>query len=241
MTTAFPASSTTAELAGLHLAADLLLERAGQDSEALVLTDSRPALLRLREADQPSSSCGYVETSLAAKLHAVASGGCHVQLQWLPSHMGMPGNEEADALAKGAHQQDTPVSWDVTACDAARQRLTRVALTMHPDRRVVSGQAPRVLLGRLSRDDRSLLLRLRLNCCDVAARLHHQGRCSSPSCAHCPEPETLEHLLCSCPEFAAHRGHLESLLFPTGSAGTRREVFRHLLTYLEAAGLNKRL
>lgn len=41
----FPASSTIAELAGLHLAADLLLERAGQDSEALVLTDSRPVLL----------------------------------------------------------------------------------------------------------------------------------------------------------------------------------------------------
>ncbi|XP_077560896.1 uncharacterized protein LOC144175746 [Haemaphysalis longicornis] len=200
----FPASSTTAELAGLHLAADLLLERAGQDSEALVLTDSRPALLQLREADQPSSSCGYVETSLAAKLHAVASGGCHIQLQWLPSHMGIPGNEEADALAKGAHQQDTAVSRDVTAYDAARQQLTRVALTMHPDRRVVSGQVPRVLPGRLSRDDRSLLLRLRLNCCDVAARLHHQDRCSSPSCAHCPDPETVEHLLCSCPEFAAH-------------------------------------
>ncbi|XP_077551911.1 uncharacterized protein LOC144166186 [Haemaphysalis longicornis] len=132
----FPASSTTAELAGLHLAADLLLERAGQDSQALVLTDSRPALLRLREADQPSSSCGHVETSLAAKLHAVASGGCDVRLQWLPSHMGIPGNDAADALAKGAHQPVTPVSRDVTAFDAARQQLAKVALAMHPDYRV---------------------------------------------------------------------------------------------------------
>ncbi|XP_077532467.1 uncharacterized protein LOC144144835 [Haemaphysalis longicornis] len=251
----FPASSTTAELAGLHLAADLLLERAGQDSQALVLTDSRPALLRLREADQPSSSCGHVETSLAAKLHAVASGGCNVRLQWLPSHMGIPGNDAADALAKGAHQPVTPVSRDVTPFDAARQQLAKVALAMHPDRRVVSGQTPRVLPGRLSRDVRSLLLRLRLNCVNVAARLHRQGRRSSPTCTHCPEPETLEHLLCSCPEFAAHRGvlqtslqrlglphqRLENLLHPAGPDSTRRDVFRLLLAYLEATGLAQRL
>ncbi|XP_077552120.1 uncharacterized protein LOC144166486 [Haemaphysalis longicornis] len=202
---------------GNAAAAYLLLERAGQDSEALVLTDSQPALLRLQEADQPSSSCGYLETSLAAKLHAVASGGCHVQLQWLPSHMGIPGNEKADALAKGAYQQDTPVSRDVTPYDAARQQLTRVALTMHPDRRVVRGQAPRVLPGRLNRDDRSLLLRLRLNC-------SHRGV-----------------LQTSLQRLGLPYQQLESLLFPRDPAGTRREVFRHLLTYLEAASLNKRL
>ncbi|XP_077541080.1 uncharacterized protein LOC144153302 [Haemaphysalis longicornis] len=212
----FPASSTTAELAGLHLAADLLLERAGQDSQALVLTDSRPALLRLREADQPSSSCGHVETSFAAKLHAVASGGCNIRLQWLPSHMGIPGNDAADALAKGAHQPVTPVSQDVTEFDAARQQLAKVALAMHPDRRVVSGQTPRVLPGRLSRDVRSLLLRLRLNCVDVAARLHRQGRRSSPP-------------------------RLENLLHPAGPDATRRDVFRLLLAYLEATGLAQRL
>ncbi|XP_077544684.1 uncharacterized protein LOC144157810 [Haemaphysalis longicornis] len=138
----FPASSTTAELAGLHLAADLLLERAGPDCKALVLTDSRPALLRLQSADQPGSSSGHVERSLVAKLNAVASRGCTVQLHWLPAHMGIPGNEAADALAKGAHQPGTPASQDVTAFDAPRQILARMALTRHPDPRVVSGQAP---------------------------------------------------------------------------------------------------
>ncbi|XP_077532726.1 uncharacterized protein LOC144145105 isoform X2 [Haemaphysalis longicornis] len=159
--------------------------------------------------------------------------------------MGIPVNEEANALAKGAHQQDTPVSRDVTAFDAARQQLTRLALTMHPDRRVVSGQARRVLPGRLSRDARSLLLRLCLNCRDAAARLHCHSCCASPTCAHCPEPEMLEHLICSCPEFAAQRGvlqtslqrlwlphqRLDELLFPTGSDGARRDVFPHLLLW----------
>ncbi|XP_077544529.1 uncharacterized protein LOC144157036 [Haemaphysalis longicornis] len=137
----FPASSTTAELAGLHLAADLLLERAGPDCKALVLTDSRPALLRLQSADQPGSSSGHVEQSLVAKLHAVASRGCTVQLHWLPAHIGIPGNEAADAQAKGAHQPGTPASQDVTAFDAPCQILARMALTRHPDPRVVSEMA----------------------------------------------------------------------------------------------------
>lgn len=251
----FPASSTTAELAGLHLAADLLLEHAGRGGKALVLTDSRPALLRLKAADQPHSSAGHVELALAAKLQAVASGGCKVRLHWLPAHVGIPGNEAADALAKDAHQPGTPISRDVTGFDSAHPQLTRVALSMHPDPRVVSGRAPRVLPGRLSRDARSLLLRMRLNISDVAARLHRHGRRDSPTCAHCPEPETLEHLLLSCPQFAAQRGvlqaslqrlgqpsqRLEDVLFPTGHPSTRRDVFRQLIDYLEACELAKRL
>lgn len=62
-------------------------------------------------------------------------------------------------------------------------------------------------------------------------------------------------LICSCPQFAAQRGvlqtllqclglpnqRLEDLLFPTGPDGTCRDVLRHLLSYLEAAGLTKQL
>lgn len=51
---------------------------------------------------QPGFS-GYVEQSLAAKLQQVASRGCDLRLHWLQaSHVGIPGNEAADALAKGA-------------------------------------------------------------------------------------------------------------------------------------------
>ncbi|XP_077543337.1 uncharacterized protein LOC144155618 [Haemaphysalis longicornis] len=49
--------------------------------------------------------------------------------------MGIPGNEAADALAKGVHQPGTPASQDVTAFDAPRQILARMALTRHSDPR----------------------------------------------------------------------------------------------------------
>lgn len=252
----FPASSTHAELAGLHLAADLLLKQGTQARGAIILTDSRSALLRLRAADQPASSSGYVERSLAAKLHAVEAQGCPLRLHWLPSHVNITGNEVADALAKGAARQaGVPASRDVVSFDAARTILARVVEAMHPDARVVSGQAPRVLPGRISRDARSLLLRLRLNCCNVGARLHHQGRRASPTCADCPEPETLEHLLCSCPQHDTARTQLraelqrlgapshklEDFLFPTGPDAIRREVFQHLVNFLVTTGLALRL
>lgn len=252
----FPTSSTRAELAALHLAADLLLERGPHNHPgAVILTDSRTALLRLHAADQPTNSSGYPERSLAIKLRTVASRGCDLRLHWLPGHSGIRGNEDADARAREAHQEGTPVSEDVTAFDEARTALARMVQTMHPDPRVVSGLAPRPLPARISRDARCLLLRMRLNCCNVAERLHRHGRKDSPTCADCSELETLEHLLCFCPHHAGPRAELhralqrrglpsadmEDLLFPKGPAATQREVFTYLLHFLKTTGLTQRL
>lgn len=143
----------------------------------------------------------------------------------------------------------------VVSFDAARTILALVVEALHPDARAVSGQAPRVLPGRISRDARSLLLRLRLNCCNVGARLHHQGRRASPTCADCPEPATLEHLLCSCRQhdtareelrttlqrLSAPRHKLKDFLFPTGPDTLRQEVFQHLFNFLVVTGLVQRL
>ena len=123
---------------------------------------------------------------------------------------------------------------------------------MHPDPRVISGRAPLVLPGRISRDARSLLIRMRLNCCNVAARLHQHGRRATPTCADCPETETLDHLLRSCRQHDAPRAelraalqrlgvNLEDMLFPKGPSAIRREVFRHVLDFLQKTGLAQRL
>lgn len=251
----FSASSTTAELAGLHLAADLLLERGYRDPAAAILTDSRPALLRVQAADQPMSRSGHVERSLVAKLQRVISRGCEVRLHWLPAHSGIGGNEEADALAKGAHDPSTPLCTDVCALDVARVILHGVVRGLHPDARVASGSPPMLLPTSLERRDRALLLRLRLDCCDTAARLHRQGRVDSPACSNCSQPETIEHILCSCPHHATARTNLEAayqnlglpttsleaLLFPRGPEWARKAAFRRLLLFLEDTGLMERL
>ncbi|XP_077498009.1 uncharacterized protein LOC144108715 [Amblyomma americanum] len=130
----FPANSTAAELAGLHLAADLLLLLPGQQP-AVILTDSRAALQLLRQ-HQPRQ---HTVANLKARLMAIQDAGRPVSLQWLPSHVGITGNEAADQLAGAAHTNGSPVSSKVTQLDFARPALRQAVRALHSDPRVASG------------------------------------------------------------------------------------------------------
>nr|XP_050041161.1 uncharacterized protein LOC126538348 [Dermacentor andersoni] len=172
----FAASSTAAELAGLHLAADLLAEHLPQQPVAVVC-DSKPvlqALANLRRA-------GLTVVLLLAKLTALTTAGIPISFLWLPSHVGVAGNEEADTYAKAAHHDVVPVTRAVAASDCTRHRLRCLLTSIHPDPRVASGRAPKPLPENgLSRRDRSTLLRLRTGCTWTAARLYSKGRATSP-------------------------------------------------------------
>ncbi|XP_070382499.1 uncharacterized protein [Dermacentor albipictus] len=194
----FAASSTAAELAGLHLAADLLAEHLPQQPVAVVC-DSKPALQALVNPRR----AGLTVVLLLAKLTALATAGIPISIHWLPSHVGVAGNEEADTYAKAAHHDVVPVTRAVAASDYTRHRLRCLLTSIHPDPRVDSGRAPKPLPENgLSRRDRSTLLRLRTGCTWTAARLYAKGRATSPACKRCGDPETLEHLLCTCPSLA---------------------------------------
>ncbi|XP_037521857.1 uncharacterized protein LOC119399114 [Rhipicephalus sanguineus] len=197
----FKASSTAAELAGLHLAADLLAEDPPQTTVA-VLCDSRPALQILADL-QPQ---GLTAAILKSKFAALDSAGIPISFHWLPSHVGIAGNEEADALAREAHQPAVPFTRSVAPSDYSKPRLKQIIAATHPDARVAASRPPKLLPEKgLSRRDRCTLLRLRTGSVWTAARLHAKGRISSPSCSRCGDVETLDHLLCSCPALAQER------------------------------------
>ncbi|XP_037502333.1 uncharacterized protein LOC119376648 [Rhipicephalus sanguineus] len=104
------ASSTTAELVDLQLAADLLRDSAAVTS-AVIFCDSKPALRQLAREDSGAPLAQLVAQSLLA----LRESGCDVVLQWLPSHVGIAGNEAADELAK-----------QCPALDYAQKRLVSV-------------------------------------------------------------------------------------------------------------------
>ncbi|KAH7935507.1 hypothetical protein HPB52_009394 [Rhipicephalus sanguineus] len=80
---------------------------------------------------------------------------------------------------------------------------------------------------------------------------HHrppEGRCASPACSHCGDPETPEHLLCTCPGLAKERSTvtiayrrqglpattLEHLLFPSRP---HLPALRSLADFIEETGI----
>ncbi|XP_070387416.1 uncharacterized protein [Dermacentor albipictus] len=242
------ASSTAAELAGLYLAVDLLAEEL-PTTPAAIFCDSKAALLCLQSPDNASLGVAL----LSSRLAALQDAGYSISLHWLPAHVGIPGNEKADTLAKSAHHPSVPFSPAVTAAGFTRHRLLRHIVACHPDKRVSLGRLPRPLPQHgLPRSDISLLLRLRVGCYRPAAHRHRLGKAISPACASCGELETLKHVLLACPAHLQHRGRLLQEFSRLGLPCSRQEdilftnrnqlpAFLSVIEYLDWSGLSAKL
>ncbi|XP_075733913.1 uncharacterized protein LOC119176493 isoform X2 [Rhipicephalus microplus] len=194
----FPASSTATELVGLHLVADLLAEDVPAEP-VTVLCDSKAALQTLVNHRR----AGLTGSLLATKYRALAAAGTSVSFHWLPSHVGIAGNEEADTLARAAHQPGIPITQAVVVRDYTQACIKKLLASVHPGQRVANKRGPtRIPEAGLTRRERVNLLRLRTRCVWTAARRYLKGCCASPASSRCGDPETLEHLICACPALA---------------------------------------
>ncbi|XP_077491807.1 uncharacterized protein LOC144102401 [Amblyomma americanum] len=245
----FVASSTTAELAAIHLATDILSDRPGIKETAIYI-DSRAALQLLqRPLKAPPTA-----RRLSWRLDALCTRGTRIRLTWVPAHVGVLGNEDADSLAKAAHSPGTPLSRNFCPLDLARSIVDRHLLLDHPDPRVANGHPPHPLPSvGLDCKESSLLLRLRVGCANTGSRLFRIGLSASPGCTLCNYPEETAQHLCGCPAFVPARPIMEAgyrssglpcssadhLLFPGGHHPAK--AFRHLLSFLQATGLSGRL
>nr|XP_054920614.1 uncharacterized protein LOC129381625 [Dermacentor andersoni] len=118
------ASSTTAELVGIYLAADVL-EQSPRITRAAILTDSRPALQQLLLEERAP----LLAQRVACRLHALQQRGLDLRLQWVPSHVGVAGNEAVDKLARREHDPSTQITQWVSLFDTAPPRRPSCART----------------------------------------------------------------------------------------------------------------
>ncbi|XP_037501543.1 uncharacterized protein LOC119375437 [Rhipicephalus sanguineus] len=246
-----PASSTVADLAAINLAAEFLSAQPAVCSAA-ILCDSRAALAAVSREEDGNPLAQRV----ARKLRVVLQSGCELSLHWVPSHVGIPGNEDADRAAKEAHDPSNEFTDFVSSADVGRLLVTRYVRGKHPDPRVASGNAPRRLPPKgLSRRDLRLLLRLRIGCHYAAERKHRLSGQGSPYCADCGKLETLQHLLLHCTALDASRKTMldvyarlglprscdKDLLFPECRGDLVKQALSALLEFIDGSGLRDRV
>ncbi|XP_037561017.1 uncharacterized protein LOC119440151 [Dermacentor silvarum] len=247
----YRASSTTAELVGLHLAADILEESPFLNRVA-ILCDSRSALRQLLLDERPPP----LAQRIACRLHALQQQGCDLWIQWIPSHVGVAGNEAADDLAKRAHDPLSPLLTRFNSFDVARLHFKQELALRHTDTRVGHGRPPRLLPeSGFTRRERAFLLALRTGSVWPAERKHRLRGASSPLCQDCGAVETLQHLMCECSALSTARATLarvyraqnlpcltvEDVLHPSGCTSSHGKLFRALLNFADDVGLVDRL
>lgn len=209
-TSLMPTGSTVfkAELRGILLALQ------ATNGDAVIWTDSQAACLALSSSAQTDPDVQQVQQMIRQ-----AQGS--VSLRYIPGHMGIPGNEEADRCAKlaantlGPEERITEVATVKRALKyrfLQEWRLEWARTTKGRGLRAINRQ-PLGTVGKLhralSRKQSSLLTQLRTNHLATNLYLHKRRLQPTPLCkCQMGVPETLQHILTACPMWRRQRQEL---------------------------------
>ena len=158
------------------------------------------------------------------------SQGTAVRFLWVPAHVGVGGNEEADVLVKGALKKER-VDMHVRISKAeAKGMIWEKANEMwqarwdgevkgrhfYQEQQRVKGQS----VSRGGRREETVWMRLRLGHCALNKTLKLVGRHQSGLCEGCrEEEETVEHVLLGCRAYEGQRRVMRDKLRGVGVQG----------------------
>lgn len=200
----------TSELYAIHRALKFISAR--NEANFLILSDSLSSILSLRPLQPPTSQLlGRVQT----QIHDLTTQGKHVVFMWIPSHVGIHGNEQADAAAREATIHGNPQSLKLSAADlkpTIHKKVTEAwQIRWNEDTSKFRLIKPTVGEWRSSyrrhRGEEVTLCRLRLGHIYDTHRFHLTGD-PPPTCPRCGERLTVEHILITCRNLNAKRTRL---------------------------------
>ncbi|KAK7096448.1 hypothetical protein V1264_005748 [Littorina saxatilis] len=124
-----------------------------------------------------------------------------VVLQWIPAHVGIAGNEEADRLAKGGARLPQP--HNSTSYKEAKTLLQRKKKE-NWKKRNGDYNPQEDPINKLDRRSQTTIFRLRTGHCGLKKHLKRLGLADDAHCECGSEEQTPEHILQNCP-------HLETI------------------------------
>ncbi len=191
----------------------------------------------------------------------VYHAGHRIQLQWVPSHCGIVGNERADYAAERARTYTRKTN--ILLLKSDRRAILRQMTEPMTMRQWASDIGSASMLARVDptlalrlpssfpRADAALIHRMRLNVAFTGRLRYMIGEADSPNCSHCGHLESLEHILLYCPHYQTFRTRLtvslrqldprpltiSALLGPWENPSHQRTALRALLAFLHSTGL----
>jgi ribonuclease HI len=221
-----------AELRGIAAALELARRQARMPwSRRLravqIYADNQAAL---RTIDNPGRRPGqYMVKRVLALAKDLQEDGIAVHMAWIPAHVGVPGNEAADKLAKAGATPDRPhhvghTVWGATgrkaAIDAridaawdAEWRAAKHGRALHRLQAAHSADVLKLHSG-LRKAESAVLVQARTGKIWLAKHRFDIARAETPWCPRCwtdrvvRTAETVRHVLTECPSFDHLRGRL---------------------------------
>ena len=200
------ASVFTAELAAIKLA--LIMLKTYDNRSCVIYSDSRSALQAIQRIRSPiklvREIIELIETLLRQRVN--------VSFCWIPSHIGIEGNELADKAAKRAasrgavYNQEIPEA-DLKACIKRRikQKWAESWQNISDNRKLREIQPTlKRKVPNLNRKDAIKITRLRIGHTRLTHGFLLNGE-DKPECIECEEDLTVQHILMECGNHALDR------------------------------------
>lgn len=192
-------------------------ENIGSFKNIVILSDSKSALQHILHCT--TGNRGFsVAYNILRKLHKINEHSICVKLQWIPSHIGILGNEEVDRLAKSAvtdgsdifilpsHSEIIPkfkdkcfVIWKEYFDERSKSKGVWY--------KIMQSQPHRSpwFVGNVNRKSVVVAHRLRSGHIPLRKFAYMMGKVSSPNCEVCDKPEDVYHILMECARNQAER------------------------------------
>lgn len=214
-----------AELAAIDMAVSRIIHLQRQNpwtpnTTTTIFTDSQSAIKSLRRPYHQSGQ--FLIARIIKSIDTIsATFGNKIAIRWVPSHEGVKGNERAHALVKSTTKEGAVPELPPHRLYSSVWRWAKTMVHSNPTYntsttgrftreldQALPGNHTRILYNSLSFADAQMLAQLRSGRCRLNYYLNKINATDSPNCNQCNEPETVEHFLIKCPNWAAERSPL---------------------------------